>query len=75
MFTFSSIPKKVKGLKTFPRFKKINILEENICKMKCELLKYRSILLQIYFSKLEGSWVWWCTPLVPALGRQRQVYF
>jgi hypothetical protein len=21
------------------------------------------------------SWAWWCTPLIPALGRQRQVDF
>jgi hypothetical protein len=21
------------------------------------------------------SWVWWCTPLIPALGRQRQADF
>jgi hypothetical protein len=23
----------------------------------------------------QGHWAWWCTPLVPALGRQRQVDF
>jgi hypothetical protein len=23
----------------------------------------------------DGSWAWWCTPLIPALGRQRQADF
>jgi hypothetical protein len=32
------------------------------------------------FPKLElrtvrNSWAWWCTPLIPALGRQRQADF
>jgi hypothetical protein len=22
-----------------------------------------------------ASWAWWCTPLIPALGRQRQADF
>jgi hypothetical protein len=26
-------------------------------------------------SKETASWAWWCTPLVPALGRQRQANF
>lgn len=27
----------------------------------------------IFFRKLEPSWVWWLTPLIPALRSQRQV--
>jgi hypothetical protein len=29
----------------------------------------------IYKIKNSDSWVWWCTPLIPALGRQRQADF
>jgi hypothetical protein len=25
--------------------------------------------------KKNFSWAWWCTPLIPALGRKRQVDF
>jgi hypothetical protein len=25
--------------------------------------------------KSETRWAWWCTPLIPALGRQKQAYF
>jgi hypothetical protein len=25
--------------------------------------------------KVKVSWAWWCTPLIPALGRQRQADF
>jgi hypothetical protein len=28
-----------------------------------------------YLKSKQGSWVWWCTPLIPALRRQRQVDF
>jgi hypothetical protein len=28
-----------------------------------------------FLQKLNISWVWWHTPLIPALGRQRQANF
>ena len=34
-----------------------------------------SDLINIYLFKILFSRVWWCTPVIPALGRQRQVDF
>jgi hypothetical protein len=32
--------------------------------------KVKNIWLKLLF-----SWAWWCTPLIPALGRERQADF
>jgi hypothetical protein len=33
------------------------------------------VFLKRFFKIFLLSWVWWCTPLIPGLGRQRHVDF
>jgi hypothetical protein len=40
----------------------------NIDQALFEVFKY-------LYPKKKESWAWWCTPLIPALGRQRQADF
>jgi hypothetical protein len=44
-------------------------LQTSKFKISTEVHHFRPI------KKEDLSWVWWCTPLIPALGRQRQADF
>ena len=50
----------------------------------CRVAEYNGVEVQFYiyhqgcrktFKNSYLSWPWWCTPLIPALGRQRQADF
>jgi hypothetical protein len=34
-----------------------------------------TVLYGLFKNKRKGAGQWWCTPLIPALGRQRQADF
>ena len=39
-----------------------------------ERLQRGSKLFELFFKMLKGIRVWWCTPVIPAFGKQRQVH-
>jgi hypothetical protein len=49
-----------------------------VCSCKRTALDQEEVLLRHFFNAVEKVFragLWWCTPLIPALGRQRQVDF
>jgi hypothetical protein len=57
------------------RLKKVKILRKQIQTSFKASLDYISIIYNVVAKEKGRGRVWWRTPLIPALGRQRQVDF
>jgi hypothetical protein len=60
-----------------PNLRIIGLEESEDSQLKGPVNTFNKIIEENFpnLKKEMSSWAWWCTPLIPALGRQRQADF